>query len=172
MITDNEIIEIGKLIKPHGINGEIVATIDFDIDLKALKCIIIDRDGINVPFFIKTLRTKGKGSILITIEGVENECDASLICGNSMFALKHDCPIDTNEDGFYATDLIGFKIQEDNEIIGEIIDIEDSTENALFIVKRPNENILYIPIVDEFIIRISTETSIIEMDLPSGIIEL
>lgn len=172
MITDKEIIEIGKLIKPHGINGEIVATIDFDIDLAALKCIIIDRDGIYVPFFIKKIRSKGKGSILITIDGVENELDASLICGNSMFALKHDCPIDTDEDGFYATDLIGFKVQEGNEVIGEIIDIEDSTENALFIVKHPGEKILYIPIVDEFIISISTETSTIEMDLPSGIIEL
>lgn len=53
MITSDEIIEIGAFVKPHGVKGEISAQIDYEIDLQELKCLIIDIDGIFVPFFCK-----------------------------------------------------------------------------------------------------------------------
>ena len=38
---------------------------------------------------------------------------------------------------FYASDLIGFKVNDmTHGVIGEISDINDSTRNILFIVKR------------------------------------
>ena len=55
---------------------------------------------------------------------------------------------------------------------GKIIDIEDSTENALFIVEGKDCKISYIPIVVDFIENISTETLTITMDLPTGLLEL
>lgn len=62
MITNPQITNIGKLIKPHGINGEIVISTDYDIDLSTVKCIIINIDGINIPFFINSIRSRGKGT--------------------------------------------------------------------------------------------------------------
>lgn len=50
MITSEQIIEIGKFGKPHGINGEISAFIDDDVDIEAIDRIVMDVDGIYVPF--------------------------------------------------------------------------------------------------------------------------
>lgn len=175
MITNSQISNIGKLVKPHGVNGEIVVTIDCDIDLSTVKCIIINIDGINIPFFISSIRPRGKESYLIMIDGINNEIDAALICGKSLHVLNNEIEdVEDEEGGFYANDLIGYNVylSDYNSFIGEIIDIEDSTENALFIVKRENNEIIYIPIVVDFIENISTETSTIIMDLPIGLLEL
>ena len=175
MITNSQISNIGKLVKPHGVNGEIVVTIDCDIDLSTVKCIIINIDGINIPFFISSIRPRGKESYLIMIDGINNEIDAALICGKSLHVLNNEIEdVEDEEGGFYANDLIGYNVylSDYNSLIGEIIDIEDSTENALFIVKQENNEIIYIPIVVDFIENISAETSTIIMDLPIGLLEL
>lgn len=175
MIKDSEITEIGRLAKPHGINGEIVAVTEFDADMiLSLKCIILNIDGINVPFFINSARPKNHESVLITIDGITTDDKASALCNNTIYALSADLETDDNndEDVFYAKDLIGFCIIENGCQIGEIIDIEDSTENALFIIKRSNDNITYIPIADEFIVEICIDSKTVIMDLPTGIMDL
>lgn len=52
MITRNEIIEIGTFNKSHGVEGEISATFDCDVEAAGMfRCLICDMDGIFVPFF-------------------------------------------------------------------------------------------------------------------------
>ena len=50
MIRLAEIAEAGHFNKPHGIKGEMSATLDFDLDLDNVKCIIVPVEGIFVPF--------------------------------------------------------------------------------------------------------------------------
>ena len=90
MITNSQISNIGKLVKPHGVNGEIVVTIDCDIDLSTVKCIIINIDGINIPFFISSIRPRGKESYLIIIDGINNETDAAYFAC-LLFGVLADC---------------------------------------------------------------------------------
>lgn len=173
MILENQLTSIGHLVKPHGINGEISMTLESDIDVLSLKCIILNLDGLFVPFFIESCRAKGSSSILITIDGVTNENMAADICNKTVYALSDECIQDLiyDEPGVYATDLIGFVIYDCETEIGEIIDIEDSTDNALFIVQS-SQNIIYIPIADEMIEEIDIEHQKITMNLPTGILEL
>ena len=46
MIVESEISAIGRTLKPHGINGEIAATVDAAVDLDGLRCIVLDIDEI------------------------------------------------------------------------------------------------------------------------------
>lgn len=176
MIKREEIVEIGSLNKPHGINGEINASIDSGIQLTELRCIILDIDGIFVPFFIEALRTKGTDSYLLTIDGVENEDAAMALSKKTIYALKDDCPnlgILEDNDGMYAEDFIGFTAVDDNDtLIGKIVDIDESTENILFIIERTDGNSIYIPVADEFIIDIDIDRNMVTMSLPDGLIDL
>ena len=71
MILRDELIAIGRYNKPHGVAGEISATIDVDIDtLKELSCLVSDIDGIFVPFFVNSCRPKSQETVLLTIDGM------------------------------------------------------------------------------------------------------
>ena len=78
-----------------------------------------------------------------------------------------------DEDGMYASDLIGFTIVHANgQPVGVITGIEDSTENALFILGLPGGESTYIPIADDLIDEIDTDRKYIVMTLPEGLLDL
>jgi len=176
MITDSEISTIGSIIKPHGINGEVSAIIDADIDLSELRCVVIKIEGINVPFFVNTSRARGSEAMLITFDGIKNEQDAAEICGHELYALTNELKKNRNavdDEGFYVSDLIGFTLADkNNHTIGIITGYEDSTANVLLIVETANGKTKYIPIADEFVEDFDANRKLIALDLPEGILEI
>ena len=175
MITDSEIIEIGKFGKTHGVHGEINAMLDEDVDIELLERIVVKVDGINVPFFINSLRPRHGETVILSIDDVDSDKAASMFVNCPIYALVADNVKDVEDDGegMYASDLIGYTIvHADGRPVGKITDINDSTENALFIVKIPHGESVYIPIANDLIDEINTEKKYIVMTLPEGILEL
>lgn len=182
MIEEQDIVEVAKILKPHGIKGEINVELEYDIDLKEFRCIVLDVDSIYVPFFIDGLRDKSSTTILLHIDGIDTEEAAREICGKSIYLLRNemqslgyfDETMD-DTDSLYASDLIGYKVvSEESTSIGEIIDFDDSTENVLLIVRddKESEKLTYIPFVSEFIVEVDSESKILNVDLPEGILNL
>jgi 16S rRNA processing protein RimM len=179
MIRRDELTAIGTIYKPHGINGEVSAS--FNVDPAALRCIVLDCDGIFVPFFLNAIRSKGAQTVLIKIDGFENENDVAQLANQTIYGLTRelaDAAYDDDEDGesdegFYASDFIGYVINDEHgEVIGEIVDLDDRTDNFLFEVKTPKGGTVYIPVADEYITDINEDERTLEMDLPIGLIEL
>ena len=179
MISRDEIAEAGKFNKPHGIKGEIsVAVDDPEIDLEEVKCLIVEMDGIYVPFFINTVRPKSAETWLVTIDGVESEEAVRQFVNRPFFLLKSDLPegsaADGDEaDGFYAEDLIGYTVDDENlGHLGEITDVNDTTDNVLFVITAADGAEILLPVADEFILDIDTENKILTTDVPEGIVDL
>lgn len=177
MILRDEIIDIGRYNKPHGVNGEISASLDVDTDvLGEFSCLISDIDGIFVPFFVNAMRSKGASTALLTIDGIANERDAALLVNKDIYVLKREyeqLSEDEDCDELPLDYFIGFRISAyDGEIVGEIIDVDDSTENVLFIVERPDGNEVAVPAADELITGLDVENKTMEMSLPKGLLEL
>ncbi len=175
MIQRKQLSEIGETIKPHGINGEISATVDAGIELSALRCIIFDVDGIYVPFFIKTVRPRGASAVLLTIDGISNETEAAGLCGLTIFALTEDIPENENDsdEGFYVSDLVGFRLKDSNgTIIGTITGYDDSTANILLIIEDADGNSHFVPMADELVEDFDADAQIITLNLPKGLFDL
>ncbi|MDE5665691.1 MAG: 16S rRNA processing protein RimM, partial [Duncaniella sp.] len=73
MIRLSEIAEAGHFNKAHGIKGEMSATLDFDLDLDNVRCIIVSVEGIFVPFFIRSWRPKTADTCQLTLQGIETD---------------------------------------------------------------------------------------------------
>lgn len=174
MIKLSEIAEIGRFNKPHGIKGEISVSVDGNIDLDDIKCIIVRIEGIFVPFFINSVRPKTADTSLITIDGIDSEEKAQELTNRDIYILRSDLPEEeTDEDGLYASDLTGYEI---NDItsgnIGVIENINDSTQNILFIVRTPEGKELYIPVAEEFILSVDPDNETVRTDIPIEILTL
>lgn len=181
MIRDEELTLIGRFNKPHGINGEISAGLFYDsLDPEALRCIVVKIEAINVPFFISSSRPKGRESFLFSLDGYEDEKSVAMFSNRDFYALSAELKealdadeLEEDSDGLYAADLEGFTLlNPQGAMLGTITGIEDSTANVLFIVERPDESIIYVPVADEFINSIDSESRNIVMNLPQGLLEL
>lgn len=175
MIERRQLSEIGETVKPHGIKGEISATIDAGIDITSLKCIVLDIDGIYVPFFLNSYRSRGSEAVLLSIDGINDENEAAKICGQPVYALTEDVPNDEayGEDGFYMSDLIGFQLKDsDGEVAGTITGYDDSTSNILLIIEDKAGVARYVPMADELVEEFDPESRTIMLNLPKGLFEL
>ena len=176
MITRDELIAIGRYNKPHGVAGEISATIDVDMDtLQGLSCLVTDIDGIFVPFFVNACRPKSQETVLLTIDGIDNEKEVSRLVNHDIYALKRDyrqeC-LDSDADGFPLDYFIGFELHDsDGERVGEITDVDEQTENAIFIVDREGAELM-VPATDELIVEFDLDKKVMVMDLPQGLLDL
>lgn len=179
MIFREDLIEIGAYNKPHGINGEISATFDYDIDIiSSYNCFISEINGIFVPFFAENIRPKSNETVLLKIEGIDDEKSVKLLVNHKIYAMKTSFKdarnkFDENSDEISIDYFIGFNIySNENEVVGKIIDVDCSTENYLFVVENKDSNNILIPATDDFIVDIDFDKNVLTMCLPEGILNI
>ncbi|MDE7402607.1 MAG: ribosome maturation factor RimM [Muribaculaceae bacterium] len=175
MIEKSEIIEIGKFQKTHALKGELNALTDVDPDfLTDNHPLILDVDGIYVPFYAESIRPKGSESYLIKLKGVDSCEEAQKLVNKTIYVLRKDIVDYYDDENLeFADDFEGYTIIDSNlGEIGEIVEVDDSTANVLFLVRDKSDNTLYIPVADEFIDEIDDDNHIVRTTLPDGLVNL
>ena len=178
MIKQEELIEIGKFQKTHALKGELNAIIKIDVDfLEEGNPLIVNIEGIYVPFYATSIRDKGKTSYLLKIKDIDNEEEAKPFVNKSIYALKSELApfLDMDEEELRDEDyILGFEVfDSSNEtLLGKIIGIDTTTSNVLIIVETPDGETIMIPAVDEFVTTIDENQKMIKVNLPEGLIDL
>lgn len=178
MIREEDIAEIGQLFKPHGVKGEISASFDDpDLDPTSLRCLILKMDGLPVPFFIESARRRGEGSWLLKFDTLDSEAEALRVARHDIYALRSELPEQDTEagEGIFLYDLIGYKVLDaDDNSVGTVSDVDDSTSNTLLIVDLDGDSdrIIMLPLADELVLWLDTESHRIALQFPPEILEL
>lgn len=179
MIERKNVLQIGRIEKAHGLQGELAFSFTFDafdeaLDKMPSPFLICEIDGILVPFFIESLRFKNDETALVKFENINDEKQADFLYKAPIFIEKKYIDEDLSAvDVEGANYYVGFTIyDENNDEVGEITAIDDSTENVLFCVVDEEENEFYVPAVDDYIIAINDEERAIQMVLPEGLTEI
>jgi 16S rRNA processing protein RimM len=171
MIKDSEVFKIGKLIKPHGIKGEISFAFDNDVfarvDCPYLICRI---DGILVPFFIEEYRFRGPETALISFEDIDSEQKARRMSGLEVFFPRKYYEEETDKEIEYSWSFfIGFlAVDKASGKSGTIEAVDEKTLNTLFLIKNNDEEFI-IPATEDFIEKIDAKKKIIYLNLPVGL---
>ncbi|MBR0263681.1 MAG: 16S rRNA processing protein RimM [Prevotella sp.] len=169
MIRREEVYKIGRLGKAHGIKGEISFLIDDDVFERVdADYLVLDIDGILVPFFIEEYRFKTDSNVLMKFDGIDTQERARELTGCDVYfprALAED-----DEDTLSWAEMIGYSLidAQTGQDIGIIASVDDATINILFEL----EDGRLIPASEELITNIDTKKHQIEINLPEGILEL
>lgn len=173
MIRKEEVYKIGMFNKPHGIHGELSFTFTDDIfdrvDCDYLICLL---DGIFVPFFMEEYRFRSDSTALVKLEGVYTAERARMFTNVDVyFPVEH---VEEAEPGELSWDFfIGFRMEDvSHGALGEVVEVDNSTVNTLFVVERPDGEELLVPAQEEFIVGIDQEQRLITVDLPQGLLNL
>ena len=172
MILKSDVFPIGQLTKTHGLKGEMTFSCTSTILEDAeIPFIILEPEGILVPFYIDEVRLKTDETGLISFERIETEEKAREYLGLTMF-LPNEYLEEIKDTQIEADYFVGFEvIDEEKGKIGKITEVDQSTANVLFIVETDTDDVL-IPAVDEFITDIDHDKKIIRLNLPDGLLEL
>jgi len=171
-MSSTQFVEIGTIQRTHGVSGEfqVVWNDDFYLEEQNLESVFIEFDGIPVPFFIVSIRSKGDDKALIKLDEVED-----VNVANELVGLKLLLPADqiTPNDDLLLSDLIGYTmISDQKQLVGKIVDYQEYLTNSVFTVGHQSGKEVMIPVVDELIVEVDTDKKTIEMVIPDGLIDL
>ena len=169
MLKKEDFVYFGKFLKPHGTKGEIGLQSDgFSLgdDCDFVAC---DIDGILVPFFFETVRSKNGDTIIVKVERMETADEVRFLTNREAFIPRQW--VEESEELTWSY-FNGFKaIDTSLGELGEINDIDDNTINTLFVIGEGNDEIL-IPAQEEFIADIDHDKKEIIFNLPEGLVSL
>lgn len=169
----DEVYKIGRLGKPHGVKGEITFMFDDDIfDRADNDYLVLDIDGILVPFFIDEYRFKSNETALVKFEDIDTQEAARELTGTTVYFPRHLA--DDTDDQLSWARIVGFALRDtaSDTVVGTIASVDDSTINLLFEVTTPDGRDILIPAHEELIEYADADAHELGLRLPEGLLSL
>ena len=169
MIREEEVYRIGRLGKTHGVRGEISFLFDDDVfDRVDSDYLILEVDGILVPFFMEEYRFKSDANAIVKFEGIDTQERARDLTGSDVFFPR--VLSDSDDDTLTWAEIIGYSLIDaaTSQSIGQIASVDDSTMNVLFEL----EDGTLIPASEELVTDIDKDNKRIKMTIPQGLLEI
>lgn len=163
MITNEQVISIGRLTRTHGKRGEVQCLLNNEYwDNSEANFLILKLDNILVPFRVLDWRGKGSDSLIFQLDNISDEQEAQRLVGTEAFILINDI---NQEDEVMPTwqSLIGYTVVDtDQGELGTVKEVDETTINTLITLNDGR----MMPIHEDFIIDLNAEDKLLTICLP------
>ena len=163
---------IGSIFKLHGYKGKIILFNENSVSLNfdKIKYLLIEKDGILIPFFLNKINSYKSDNFLIEFEDINSENQAKELLKCQVYTSKN--LIYQSEETSLEKQILGFKII-DKEFgeLGNIQIIDNQSSQALVFVKNNNKEFCF-PLNNQFIDSIEIEQKVVYTKIPKEIIDL
>ena len=177
-------LEIGKIVAPQGLSGEmrVYPNSDFPERFVQPGQRWLLRPGETQPQLVELLAGRyleGKGLYVVQIAGVEDRQQVEALRGSLLLVSQSDRP-PLGEDEYHVLDLIGLEVfmHESGQLVGTVVDIIPAGNDLLqvqlnesFLSGKAQKKVL-IPFVKAIAPLVDLQAKRIEITPPVGLLEL
>jgi 16S rRNA processing protein RimM len=171
---------IGRVVKAHGITGEIVVDIRTDDPESRFapgsKLRAKSRSGGQQrSYVVENARDHG-ARLLVRLAGVGDRGAADDLRGSLFVVDSEDLPAIDEPDTFYDHQLEGLLVRTTSgQDVGVVAEVLHTAAGELLAVKRdtgPDAGEVLVPFVSAIVTAVSLEDRVIEIDPPEGLLDL
>ena len=164
-----EYLEVGAIIKPHGVSGEIkvfpVAEAD---DFKHFTSLYVEQNGVlsrreirGVKFF--------KGIVILSLSGID-DMNAAEALRKCRLLIEKGESVPTEPDEYRYCDLLDMNVfTDEGEELGTLDSIIETGANDVYSVKMQSGGELLIPAIKQCILDVDTENKKMTVHLLEGL---
>lgn len=153
-------IAYGKILKPHGLKGEI-KVLPYSTDPENFKQVqyIYTKSDSNEPQRHKVSAKRfQKHFIIAKLQNVNNIEDAEALRNKEIHVDRNELP-PNQEDEYYWFELIGLNVYNENEcLIGQVDSLIDNTAQPILVIKNNSEEYM-VPFIDRFVKEVNLDNS-------------
>ena len=152
-ISEPEFLLVGRLLRPHGVQGEIRMEVltDFPERLRRGRTIYLGSD--HRPFRLTGVRAADR-ALLIRLESIEDRDQAALLRGKEVSIESSGLP-KLPEDEYYYHELIGLDVvDETGRSLGKLDQILETGANDVYLIKQADGHELLLPAIEEVILNV------------------
>ena len=167
---------VGRVVKAHGISGELVVDVRTDdpdarftpgARLRGAK-----RGGAQREFVIESVREHGN-RLLVRVAGVSDRNVADEVRGTVFLVDTEELPPIDDPDEFYDHQLEGLAVRSvDGTAIGTVAEVLHTSAGELLSVKTPEGAEILVPFVGAIVTSVSLTDRLIEIDPPDGLLNI
>ncbi len=145
----DELVTIGRIVKPHGIRGEVAVDVLSDVPDRLAEGVEVVVDG--RPRRISASRPH-QGRMLVRFEGIGDRTQAETLRNQRIEAT----PVDPDgSDAFFVHELIDLEVVDEQERslgrVRALIDLPTAAEYDLLEVAREDGSRWLLPAVDDYV---------------------
>lgn len=175
MIRQETVFKIGYITKHRGLRGEVELSFTDDcFDSGSADYLVLDMDGILVPFFWEEYRFKNDDTLILKFEDINNEAKARTLVGHSVYYPKACVADESESDGLSSYKaLTGFSVEDaEGHALGTIVHVDDSSANTLLTIENEKGEDFMVPYHDDFLVDYDIRERRLVLQLPEGLLDL
>ncbi|HVV23428.1 MAG TPA: ribosome maturation factor RimM [Pseudonocardiaceae bacterium] len=176
MIAESDLRKVGRIVKPHGIRGELLVDVSTDsADLRfavGSVLFVTSRDGAVTRTLTVTAARPHAGRLLVRFEGVRDRDGADALRGAPLAADVADLPPIDDPDEFYDHQLEGLAVHTvAGAVVGTVREVRHGVGGDLLVVDSDAGDELLVPFVREIVPTVDVAGGRIVVDPPAGLLE-
>ena len=166
-----DLILIGKVIKPHGVKGELRIEY-FNPEEPSFfsnyrEILLRDERGVLRPFRLLKVRPH-KRFLLVKLEGLRSREEASRWKGGEVLVRRDELP-PLGEDEYYWQDILGMEVfSKEGKYLGEVKEILRTGSNDVYVVRKDRKEML-LPALKEVILEVDCKEGRMVVNLIEGL---
>jgi len=170
-----EMAVIGKIIRPHGVHGELKVRpyTDFPERVRSLTRVFLDSGGSDKEYRVLNAFILGRFWV-ISLEGVVNPDQAGLLRDALVkIPLAERMPLP--EGSYYLDELIGLQVYTvEGQLLGHLVEVLQTGSNDVYVVRREDkgkrpEQVL-VPALKTVVVHLDLARKRMEVALPEGLL--
>ncbi|UZR92366.1 ribosome maturation factor RimM [Chondrinema litorale] len=168
----DDCFELGYVVKPRGLDGELTVVFDADDPDRYLNidAIFVESKDNLIPYIVEYVSPLNDKFIL-KLEEVDDPDSAGKLKSCKLFLPLEVLP-ELDDDEFFLHDLVGFSIVDEQKgALGLIENIYDINNNTLIALIHQGKEVL-IPITEDIVKQVDKEKQVVHTLLPDGLLEL
>jgi 16S rRNA processing protein RimM len=164
-----EFLVVGRIIRPHGIRGDLAMKVltDYPERLPDRKTLYLGPSF--QPYQVARVRPHRDG-VIIQFEGIRTRDTAETL--RDMLVHVHiDDAVPLEEDEYYQFQIYGLRVEtEDGQILGELTDILETGANDVYVVTNQQGIEILLPVIPEVIRKVDVDEGVIIVTLLDGLL--
>jgi len=172
MKQDQELLAVGRIVKPFGIRGELAveSLADSPDRFRTLREVYLGPDAETAhPERITRASIEPRG-VRISLASVTDRTAAEQVAGNFLFVdARHRVKLPRGR--YFVHQVVGLTVLDQEErVVGRIREILKLPAHDVYVVERHGREIM-IPAVKQFVLSIKPEAGVVRVRLIEGMVE-
>jgi 16S rRNA processing protein RimM len=169
-------LRVGRVVKAHGVTGEIVVEVRTDDpEMRFAPGTILRAkasDHRERNYIVEAVRPHGS-RLLLRLAGVADRDAADALRGSLFVIDSEDLPPIDEPDTYYDHQLEGLLVRTTaGRDIGTVAEVLHTAAGELLAVNRGDAGELLVPFVNAIVTSVSLDSGVVEIDPPEGLLEL
>ena len=173
MAEDFELVLVGRVVKPHGLRGEVlIRSLSDNPDRFGVGSeLLIGADAGSAEPAVVAASRNHKGALLVRFDGFSTMEDAETLRERLVFVQSWELDELEDEDAFWEHEVVGLEVRHrDGTRLGTVTEVLVRPAQDLWTVDTKSGEVLF-PAAKELVVKLDLETRVVVVDPPEGLFE-